>query len=141
MHGHRQYIPIRVLETPEYPCDDIGKEGFRRQAPDYSAQLAVKVKRLVSMVLYGLTYLVMLVLHVFVALVSSTTDNRGKRGDNNYYSALLILNIVICVLSAICWCILVQNTSTYVGTIDRVFTNVQTNVLVEDWTETPDDAN
>lgn len=113
-----------------------------RQSPDYNAQIAIKVKRLVSMILYLIVYAVMLVLHIFVAMLSATAGRREEPGDNNYYVLLLALNIVICVISAICWCILVQNTSTHVGQLIKVFTNVQTNVLTDDWSpEQEEDAN
>ena len=84
------------------------------------------------MVLYLFIYLIELVIHIFVAILSDTLDQRGKAGDQNYFYLLLALNIVITVVSAVCWCILIQNTSSNHGSqIHRVFTNVLTNVARE----------
>lgn len=89
------------------------------------------------MILYVFIYLIELIIHIFVAILSDTLDQRGQPNDENYFFLLLALNIVITVISAVCWCILIQNTSTDQGaTIHRVFTNVQTNVMRE---EDPDE--
>lgn len=94
---------------------------------------ALKVKRLIAMVLYLFIYLIALIIHIFIAILSDTIDQRGTRGDENYFSLLLGLNIVITVVSSVCWCILIQNTSSNQGSnIYRVFTNVKTNVYRDD---------
>lgn len=89
------------------------------------------------MVLYLFIYVLALVIHIMIAILSDTIEDRGKAGDENYFFPLLVLNIVITVLSAVCWCILIQNTSSNHGSnIHRVFTHVETNVYRD---EDPDD--
>lgn len=112
-------------------------ESFRKQEANLVPLRGLKVKRLIAMILYIFIYLIELIIHIFVAILSDTLDQRGQPNDENYFALLLGLNIVITVISAVCWCILIQNTSSDQGAnTHRVFTNVQTNVFRE---EDPDE--
>lgn len=94
----------------------------------------MKVKRLIGVIIFSLTYLIELINHILVATLSA----RGQDTNGNLYQPMLVLNIFIFVLTTIGWCILIQNTTaTLTNGLERVFSSVSTN-LFEDEIEEDD---
>jgi len=91
------------------------------------------VRRSISMILYFVVYVLVLIVHIFVSILSDTADKRGTAGDNNRYNEMMGLNVTICIITLICWCILMQSTtSNFNFDIDRIFSSVTTNLFEED---------
>ena len=91
------------------------------------------MRRSISMILYFVVYVLVLIVHIFVSILSDTYDKRGTKGDNNRYSEMMGLNVTICVVTLICWCVLMQSTtSNYNFDIDKIFSSVTTNLYEDD---------
>ena len=83
-----------------------------------------------------MAYVLVLIIHIFVAFLSDSYDKRGTPGDNNRYSELMGLNVTVCVITMICWCVLMQNTSSNSGMeIESAFSTVVTNVQEDELDE------
>lgn len=89
----------------------------------------MKVKRLIGLIIFSLTYLLELIIHILVATLSA----RGRDTNKNLYQPMLVLNIFVFVLTTIGWCILIQNTTaTLPNGLEKVFSSVSTNLFEDE---------
>lgn len=111
---------------------------FRRQNLEVlPLMLSVAVKRLITMCLYIVIYILELIIHIYVTFLSARPSNTfgdDFKTTHKHFGALFALNITLCVVAIICWCILIQNTTTQTtgADIDRVFSTVSTNLFEDE---------